>query len=68
MLNARTIRQKQDKSLEDVVRLTSISAGHLARFEKGTAGLSTEKLQELARVYGVTIDDLLKDAPEEVPA
>ena len=66
MLKAREIRERQGKSLEDVVRLTSISAGHLSRFETGVARLSQEKLQELAATLGVTIDELL--APAEPAA
>lgn len=66
MLKAKAIRKAKDKSLEDVVRLTSISAGHLYRFERGEARLSQDKLIELAHALDCTIDELLEREPEGV--
>lgn len=62
MRNARTIREKQPLTLEEVSSKTSIRFSHLSRFERNRAELSIEKLQELARLYGCTIDDLVAEA------
>lgn len=61
MRKARLIRQSRKLSLEDVVRRTSIGVAHLGRFERGIAGLSISKLLELARLYQVSVDELLAE-------
>jgi transcriptional regulator with XRE-family HTH domain len=60
---ARSIRLDRGYTIEDVVRRTSIGAGHLSRFERGIAELSITKLQELARLYNVSIDALVAPGP-----
>lgn len=62
MRKARTIRLEKGLSLTDVVRGTKLSLGHLALFERGLAGMSIEKIQELAGFYKCSIDDLLAEA------
>ena len=68
MRKARFIRQDSGRSLTDVVRATTIGLSHLSDFERGESWMSEEKLRELATLYGVTIDDLLAEVEEEVPA
>jgi len=67
MRKARQIRESRALTLDDVHRLTSITSGHLGKFERGEVGLSIEKLMELRDLYGCTIDDLL-DPAEPAPA
>lgn len=67
MRRARRIREECGMSLEDVTRETSISAGHLARFERGVANLGTQKLLELSRVLKTPIDELLTEAEPADP-
>jgi transcriptional regulator with XRE-family HTH domain len=62
MRAARRIREEQGFSLVDVTRLTSVTGGHLSVFERGEAGMGIDKLQELARLYQCSLDDLVAEA------
>ncbi|GAA2047759.1 helix-turn-helix domain-containing protein [Williamsia deligens] len=58
----RELRQHRDLTLEEVSTQTGISRSTLSRLESGGRRASLELLLPLARVYGVTLDELV-DAP-----
>jgi transcriptional regulator with XRE-family HTH domain len=57
------LRQGRDITLNDLADETGISTSTLSRLEAGLRRPTLEQLLPLARVYGVTLDELV-DAPE----
>lgn len=58
----RTLRDRRGLSLADVSRATGISISTLSRLESGGRRAQLALLLPLARIYGVTLDELV-DAP-----
>ncbi|MCD0451705.1 XRE family transcriptional regulator [Actinocorallia sp. API 0066] len=58
----RELRARRAMTLTEVTAATGISVSTLSRLESGTRKATLELLLPLARVYGVTLDDLV-DAP-----
>ncbi|MEH3156643.1 MAG: XRE family transcriptional regulator [Gordonia paraffinivorans] len=58
----RELRQHRELTLEEVSTQTGISRSTLSRLESGGRRASLELLLPLARLYGVTLDELV-DAP-----
>ncbi|WP_328995201.1 XRE family transcriptional regulator [Kribbella sp. NBC_01245] len=56
------LRQRRDVTLVDLAEETGISTSTLSRLEAGLRRPTLEQLLPLARVYGVTLDELV-DAP-----
>ena len=56
------LRQRRDITLSDLAEETGISTSTLSRLEAGLRRPTLEQLLPLARVYGVTLDELV-DAP-----
>lgn len=56
------LRQRRDITLTDLADETGISTSTLSRLEAGLRRPTLEQLLPLARVYGVTLDELV-DAP-----
>lgn len=56
------LRQRRDITLADLAEQTQISISTLSRLESGLRRPTLEQLLPLARVYGVTLDELV-DAP-----
>ncbi|WP_422769883.1 helix-turn-helix domain-containing protein [Plantactinospora sp. WMMC1484] len=56
------LRQRRDITLNDLAEETGISISTLSRLEAGLRRPTLEQLLPLARVYGVTLDELV-DAP-----
>ncbi|MDA1362858.1 XRE family transcriptional regulator [Glycomyces luteolus] len=56
------LRLRREVTLADLAALTGISASTLSRLESGLRRPTLEQLLPLARVHGVTIDELV-DAP-----
>ena len=59
----RTLRQKRQATLSEVSTATGISVSTLSRLESGARKPTLELLLPLAKIYGVTLDDLV-GAPE----
>ena len=59
----RTLRQARQTTLTEVAKRTGISVSTLSRLESGARKPTLELLLPLAKVYGVTLDDLV-GAPE----
>ncbi|WP_375490095.1 helix-turn-helix domain-containing protein [uncultured Jatrophihabitans sp.] len=59
----RTLRQERAATLAELAGATGISVSTLSRLESGQRRPTLELLLPLARVYGVTLDELV-DAPE----
>lgn len=57
------LRQRRDMTLHDLAEETGISTSTLSRLEAGFRRPTLEQLLPLARVHGVTLDELV-DAPE----
>ena len=65
---AKSIRKQQGLGLRECARAAGIDPSSLLKFEEGERGLSIPSLQSLARTLHNTVDRLLQDAPDEVPA
>jgi putative transcriptional regulator len=51
---------------EDLAALVGVRATTISRLERGTTGPSFDLARSLARVLGVTVDDLFESDPERV--
>jgi len=51
--------------LRELARRTGIDCGHLSRWERGLAGMGSEKLRRLARVLEVPIEILEKNKDDQ---
>src|SRR5215217_6963857 len=58
----RTLRKEREATLTEIADETGISVSTLSRLESGERRPTLELLLPLARVYGVTLDELV-DAP-----
>ena len=58
----RTLRRQRDTTLDELSAQTGISKSTLSRLESGSRRPTLELLLPLARIYGVTLDELV-DAP-----
>ncbi len=58
--NAKTIRELKGLKQGDVAAKTGISQSQLSKFERGMCDLILDKVLELARVLGVTLQHLLE--------
>lgn len=57
----RKLRQEKGLSLDELAKITQSSKSYLWELEKGTKNPSAEKLSELAKYFGVTLDYLMKE-------
>ncbi|MGE0058858.1 MAG: helix-turn-helix domain-containing protein [Dehalococcoidia bacterium] len=57
------LRQQQNLTLADVEERTQISKSTISRLESGSRRATLELLLPLARIYGVTLDELVKAPP-----
>lgn len=57
----RKLRQEKKLSLDDLAIETHSSKSYLWELEKGTKKPSAEKLSELAKYFGVTLDYLMNE-------
>lgn len=55
----RKLRQRKKLSLDEMAEATKSSKSFLWELEKGTKNPSAEKLAELAKFFGVTLDYLM---------
>lgn len=56
------LREKKGLTQAGLGKLVGLDQTHLSRLEKGTKGVSNEKLLAIAEALGVTVSDLLGDA------
>ncbi|MET7751301.1 XRE family transcriptional regulator [Micromonospora sp. NPDC005367] len=63
----KTLRARRDVTLTDLAKETGISVSTLSRLEAGLRRPTLEQLLPLARVYGVTIDELVGAPPTGDP-
>lgn len=57
----RTLRQERKKTLDEVAAATGVSRSFLSLVENGRSDLTTGRLIELVRYYGISITDLVPD-------
>jgi transcriptional regulator with XRE-family HTH domain len=60
----RELRSERGLTLSELAEQTGISAPHLSRLEKGERQPSIGALLQLARVYGVSVSQLVEDREE----
>ena len=60
MNNIKMLRQRQNLTQGDVAKELNISQQAIAKWETGAAMPRADKLTELAKVLGCTIDELMK--------
>lgn len=58
----RALRQAKGYTLEQVALLAGLSRSFVSMLENGKSGISAEKLERLAGVFGLRASDLLPDA------
>jgi transcriptional regulator with XRE-family HTH domain len=63
----RTLRRQRDITLDDLSAQTGISKSTLSRLESGGRRPTLELLLPLARIYGVTLDELVGAPPTGDP-
>lgn len=68
MRNARVIRRALRLSLERVARDVNMPFSNIAGFERGVKEISAKRVRKLAEYYGVTMEELLADAPPAATA
>ena len=56
------LREKKGLTQSGLGKLVGLDQTHISRLEKGTKGVSNEKLLAIAEALGVTVSDLLGDA------
>lgn len=64
MNNIRVLRRRQNLTQDDVAKELNISQQAIAKWETGAAMPRADKLIELAKVLGCTVDELLIDGEE----
>lgn len=62
--NLRKLRQEKHMTQEQVAEKLSVSAQSVSRWETGATFPDILLLPELAKLYGVLVDDLFKESPE----
>lgn len=62
----RTIRSRHGTTLSSVARLAGISSAHLSRLESGDRQPSIGTLLQLARVYGVSVGELVEEQDDRI--
>ncbi len=63
----RTLRRQRDTTLDELSAQTGISKSTLSRLESGSRRPTLELLLPLARIYGVTLDELVGAPPTGDP-
>lgn len=56
--NLRALRQQAGLTTRDVANDLEVGHAIVAKWERGKANITDERLEELAKYYGVTIEDL----------
>ena len=64
-MNFRTARLAAGLSVAQVVDALSVSDAAVYQWETGITTPNTKLLTEIAKLYGVTVDELLADQKEE---
>lgn len=62
------LRKKEGLSQAEVAEKLDVSRQAVSRWESGEAKPSTDNFQALCKLYHVSIDDLLNESEEELPA
>ena len=63
----RALRRQRDVTLDELSAQTGISKSTLSRLESGSRRPTLELLLPLARIYGVTLDELVDAPPADDP-
>lgn len=56
----RQLRRDQGISQEDFADACGFARSYMSRIERGTANLSLDAVQRLARAFDITVEDLFK--------
>jgi len=64
-LRVKTAREEQGLSQLKLGEMVGLDQPHISRLERGTSGISTEKLIAIAKILRLSIDDLVSDAVTE---
>ncbi|TLQ49309.1 helix-turn-helix transcriptional regulator [Ruoffia tabacinasalis] len=56
--NLKALRQQAGLTTRDVANYLDVGHAIVAKWEKSKANITDERLEELAKYYGVTIEDL----------
>ena len=63
----KVLREKAGLSVKQVMEALNVSDAAVYFWETGANAPSTKKLPDIAKLYGCTVDDLLKEAKPSVP-
>ena len=64
-LTLREMRVKANLRQEDVARKMNVDQAAVSKWENGVTKPSRKYHKKLARLYGVTVDELLADRPQD---
>jgi len=68
LYNIKALRERVNLSQTALAERLKVSQQAIAKWESGTASPRADKLPELARILGCTVDELLRPDKEELPA
>lgn len=63
----KVLREKAGLSVKQVMEALNVSDAAVYFWETGTNAPSTKKLPDIAKLYGCTVDELLKEVKPSVP-
>lgn len=63
----KVLREKAGLSVRQVMEALNVSDAAVYFWETGANAPSTKKLPDIAKLYGCTVDELLKEAKPSVP-
>lgn len=55
----RDLRKASEKTLAEVANVLNVSEAAVCQYEKGTRQISIQQVVPLARLYGVSADDII---------
>lgn len=64
--NLRVLRAKERYSMEDIAEIIGVSRQSVAKWESGESLPDIEKCAKLAKLYKVSLDELVNSSPEEL--
>ena len=58
--NIRTLRLQHKRTQAYIAKQLGVTVGEISHYERGRATPPTNKLAHMARLYGTTVDNLIK--------
>ena len=65
MIQIEKVRKQAGMSQGELARLLNVTQGAVSHWEKGLTNPRLPLLMEIANIFGVSVDELLKESAEE---